>query len=65
VSFLQGHADATCALFSGDVRPDRQHFNNSGKGVLSMFNVGSSEFVSEQGLLEAQRFYEGRRHGRK
>lgn len=62
---VQGYAN-----FRATQRPhtvDNSNFLDSRKGTMGFFNAGSSLFASENGLAEAQKFFQskrGRRTGR-
>lgn len=62
---VQGYAN-----FRATQRPytvDNSNFLDSRKGTMGFFNAGSSLFASDNGLAEAQRFFQskrGRRVGR-
>jgi len=40
---------------------DNSNFLDSRKGIMSFFNAGSSLFASDNGLAEAQKFYQSKR----
>ena len=44
---------------------DTSSFISSNKGTMSFFNAGSSPFASENGLAEAQQFFQKRKGGRR
>ncbi|DBA75087.1 hypothetical protein WJX77_007300 [Trebouxia sp. C0004] len=55
----QGYAN-----FQATQRPhtvDNSNFLDSRKGIMSFFNAGSSLFASDNGLAEAQKFYQSKR----
>lgn len=56
---VQGYAN-----FRATQRPhtvDNSNFLDSRKGTMGFFNAGSSLFASENGLAEAQRFFQSKR----
>ena len=59
---LQGHAN-----YLATRRPvtavDTSSFISSNRGTMSFFNAGSSPFASENGLAEAQKFFQKRKGG--
>ena len=66
-SMHNGNCIAICSLltwlcWAQCTAKGSKHAINSRAGIIGFFNSGSCEFESDNGLTEAQRFYETNRH---